>query len=80
MTTKERVEAQLSKLNENEMNQLLKIIEQMAQSRDQPIEPQKPGLLSKLKQIKIEAPEDFAANLDAYMNGEKQLGNTSDVH
>jgi len=31
------------------------------------------SLLAKLKQIKIEAPEDFAANLDAYMSGGEQI-------
>jgi len=80
MTTKERVEAQLSSLDENEMSQLLIIIEQMAQKGSQPATPREPGLLSKLKQVKIEAPEDFAANLDAYMIGEKQSGDSSDVH
>jgi hypothetical protein len=80
MTTKERVEAQLSSLDEKEMSLLLIIIEQMAQKGSQPPTPRTPGLLSKLKQIKIEAPEDFAANLDAYMSGEKRIGDTSDVH
>lgn len=80
MTTKERVEAQLSNLDEGEMNQLLKIIEQMAQKEQQPVPPRTPGLLSKLKQIKIEAPEDFAANLDAYTSGEKHNGDAPDVH
>jgi len=80
MTTRERVEAQLSNLDEGEMNQLLKIIEQMAQKEQQPVSSQTPGLLSKLKQIKIEAPEDFAANLDAYTSGEKRIGNAPDVH
>jgi len=27
--------------------------------------------MSKLKQIKIDAPEDFAANLDLYVSGKK---------
>lgn len=65
MTTKERVVAQLSNLDEDEMNHLLKIVEHMAQKEPQTGVPQKPGLLSKLKQIKIEAPEDFAARCDS---------------
>ena len=32
---------------------------------------QRPSLLSSLKNIKIKGPEDFAENLDAYLNGEK---------
>ena len=80
MTTKERVVAQLSHLDEDKMNRLLKIVEHMAQKESQPYSPRKPGLLSQLKQIKIEAPEDFAANLDAYMSGEKRIGDSSDIH
>lgn len=33
--------------------------------------PKKQGVLSKLKEIKIQAPEDFAQNIDLYLNGEK---------
>lgn len=33
--------------------------------------PRKKGVLSKLKEIKIQAPEDFAQNIDIYLNGEK---------
>jgi hypothetical protein len=33
----------------------------------------KTSLLSALKQIKINAPEDFSENLDAYLNGEKNV-------
>jgi len=29
--------------------------------------------MSKLKQIKIHAPSDFAINIDAYLNGEKNV-------
>jgi len=31
------------------------------------------SLLSRLKQIKITAPSDFSENLDAYLNGEKNV-------
>jgi hypothetical protein len=33
----------------------------------------KPTLMSKLKSIQIDAPEDFAANLDWYLSGEKSV-------
>lgn len=32
---------------------------------------QKTGILSKLKQVKIQGPEDFAENIDLYLNGGK---------
>lgn len=38
---------------------------------DKPPEPPKASLLSSLKNIKINGPEDFSENLDAYLNGEK---------
>jgi uncharacterized protein YggU (UPF0235/DUF167 family) len=31
----------------------------------------KKGVLSRLKKIKIQAPEDFAENIDLYLNGNK---------
>lgn len=33
----------------------------------------KPNLLSRLRNITIEGPEDFAANHDLYISGEKQI-------
>ena len=34
--------------------------------------------MSQLRKIKINAPEDFAANLDLYLSGEKQTD--SNIH
>jgi hypothetical protein len=34
---------------------------------------QKPSFMSRIKRIQIEAPEDFAANLDLYVSGEKRV-------
>lgn len=33
----------------------------------------KPSFMSKLKSIKINAPEDFATNIDQYVSGEKRV-------
>ncbi|MGF1481599.1 MAG: hypothetical protein ACFB4I_19300 [Cyanophyceae cyanobacterium] len=30
-------------------------------------------LLTKLKEVKIHGPEDFAANIDLYLSGEKRI-------
>jgi hypothetical protein len=35
--------------------------------------PGRPGIMAKLKSIKIEAPADFAANFDQYASGEKRV-------
>lgn len=69
----------MSKLDEGEMNHLLTITENVSRKGSQPIPPQQTGLLSKLRQIKIEAPEDFSTSLDAYMSGEKRIGDSSDI-
>lgn len=36
--------------------------------------PAQPGIMSKLKRVKINAPADFASNLDLYLSGEKRVG------
>ena len=40
-----------------------------APTRPESITPPSPSLLSQLRQIKISAPPDFSANVDAYLNG-----------
>lgn len=76
MTTKERLQAEIEHLNEDDMAELLRVI----QSRVQASQVRKPGLLSQLRQIRIDAPEDFAANLDQYASGKKHVGDQADVH
>ncbi len=76
MTTKEHIQAELKHLSEDDMAELLRVI----QSRSQAGAGRKPGLMSKLRQVQIDAPEDFAANLDQYASGEKRLGGQSDVY
>jgi len=34
----------------------------------------RPNFMTKLRNIKIDAPEDFAANFDLYVSGEKRVG------
>jgi hypothetical protein len=76
MTTKERIQAELEHLSEEDMAELLRVI----QNRVQAGTGRKPGLLSKLRQVQINAPEDFATNLEQYESGEKQIGGQTDVH
>jgi len=71
MTTKERLQAELEHLSEDDMAELLRVIQQ---SRARVREGAKTGLLSKLRQVRINAPEDFAANLDQYASGERRIG------
>ena len=72
MTTKEQIRAELENLTEEDLSQLLRVIQSFTQTKTQTIDQKKSSLLSKLKRIKIDAPEDFAANLDLYLSAEKR--------
>ena len=37
-----------------------------------------PGIMAKLRDVRIEAPPDFATNLDLYLSGEKRV--PEDIH
>ena len=68
MTTKELIYGEIDKIEEVYLEDLYQIITLFIQSK----QPQKKqGLMTKLRQIQIDAPEDFAANLDVYLSGEK---------
>lgn len=71
MTTKELIKAEIDNLSEEDLDELYALIKSFARTRDQG---KKEGLLSKLQSIQIDAPEDFAANLDLYVSGEKREG------
>lgn len=57
-------------------NTFLKEIRTSLENNSEPLESQrqnKPTLMSKLRSIQIDAPEDFTANLDLYLSGEKSV-------
>lgn len=70
MTTRELIQAEIDNLDDADLKELYVLVQDFVQSR-QKSKPQ--SLMAKLKAIKIEAPEDFAANLDLYLNGEKRV-------
>lgn len=72
MTTKELIHAELDQLSEENLSQLYVIIKGLNEPPTRA-----PGILSKLKRIRIDAPADFAENLDLYASGEKHV---EDVH
>jgi DNA polymerase/3'-5' exonuclease PolX len=77
MTLKDLIYAEIDKLEEQNLTELYVVIQNFAQIKS----PQsKTGVLQKLKQIKIQAPEDFAANLDLYLSGDKQLADDPNLH
>ena len=60
MTTKELIQAELDNLSEEQLQDLYTLIRQL--HKFQKIA-KKPSLMSKLKKIKIDAPENFSINL-----------------
>jgi hypothetical protein len=70
MTTKEAIQAEIESVPEEDLDRLYDWIKSFKR-----LIPKDDGrtFMSKLRSIQIDAPEDFAANLDAYMNGEKSV-------
>ena len=79
MTTKEQIQAELEHLTEKDTDELLHVIREM-QADPNPTHTKPKGFLGRLREIKIEAPEDFAANLDEYLYGGREIGDDKDVH
>lgn len=67
MNIREEIVAKIQKLPENVLPEVFEFVEKMENSEE------KPGLLKRLQKIKIQAPPDFAENIDLYMNGEKSI-------
>ncbi len=77
MTTKEALQAELDNLSEEDLTVLLQVARGLADTHESPKSAQ--GLLSKLQEISIEAPEDFATNLDLYVSGAKRFNHGEDL-
>lgn len=71
MTLKELIKAEVDEMAEERLDELYSLVRQLKEAPG-PREG-KPSLMSQLKRIKIDAPEDFAANLDLYLSGEKSV-------
>lgn len=70
MTTKELIQAEIDNLSEEELEEVYRLVKEFTQSKPKS---HKPSLMARLRNIKIDAPEDFAANFDLYTSGEKRI-------
>jgi hypothetical protein len=77
MTKRQMIQVELENLNDEDLAEVLGVVKKLAAKKH--ATGTKPGLLAKLKQVKIEGPEDFAANLDLYLSGEKRIGDDEDL-
>jgi hypothetical protein len=70
MTTKQAIQEQIDRLDEEDLVDLYALIEQFIASRRGK---RQPSLMESLRAIKIDGPEDFSSNLDLYLSGEKRV-------
>lgn len=70
MITKDLIHKELEKIPEEHLEELYEVIQRFAQIK---LSKPKPGVLSKLSNIKIQGPEDFSSHLDLYLSGEKKI-------
>ena len=75
MTTIELIQAEIGNIPDERLGELYGLIREFAASK--PTSP-RPGIMAKLRGVRIEAPVDFAINLDLYLSGEKSV--SEDIH
>ncbi len=68
MTTMELIRAEIDRIPEERLGELYGLVREFATSRG--TAPNR-GIMGKLRGVQIDAPADFAANLDLYVSGEK---------
>lgn len=68
MVTKKLIQSELAQVEEEHLDELYELIRQFIVNKKQT---KKQSFMSKLRSIKIDAPEDLAENHDLYINGEK---------
>jgi len=62
MTVKELIQAEIDNIPEEKLDEVYQLIKEFIDKNKS----EKKGILSKLKEIKIQAPEDFSVNFDSY--------------
>jgi hypothetical protein len=70
MSTKERIQEVIDGVAEENLDELYEVLRSFAASRNGR---KGPGIMERLKRAKIQAPVDFATNLDQYTSGEKRV-------
>jgi hypothetical protein len=73
MTTKEKVLSVVNQLTdeftEEEWEELYRLLQQYVAT----LQERQASFLERLSEIELDGPEDFAENIDQYLNGEKQF-------
>ena len=74
MTIKQKIEAELDKIDDSGLAELYRVVQDFVAAHAQP----KAGIMTKLQNVVIDAPADFAAQFDRYASGEKRVA--EDLH
>lgn len=71
MISKDLIKAEIEKVPDDRLDTLYSVVKEFARTA-----PTNGGrsLMSKLRDISINGPEDFAQNIDLYLSGEKTIG------
>ncbi|KPQ37926.1 MAG: Fibronectin-binding protein (FBP) [Phormidium sp. OSCR] len=69
MNIRQLIDEEISKLEEEQLAEIYEIVKDFSRSQSKTNN----SLFTKLKQVKLEGPVDFAANVDLYLNGEKKI-------
>ncbi len=70
MNTKQLIEEEIELMDEEQLREIYQFIQRFSLPKERAAAT---GLMGRLKGVHIEAPEDYASNLDAYMSGEKRV-------
>ncbi len=70
MTTKELIKAEIDSIKDRYLDELYSVIKSFVEAKNVP---QEGSFMSRLRCIKIDAPEDFSVNIDLYVSGEKRI-------
>ncbi len=71
MISKELIKSEIEKVPEDRLEELYSVVKIFAEPSGNS---DGRSLMSKLRAIRIDGPEDFAENIDLYLTGEKTIG------
>jgi hypothetical protein len=71
MISKELIKAEIEKVPDERLDILYSVVKEFAQPA--PVNGGR-SLMSKLREVSIDGPEDFAEKIDLYLSGEKTIG------
>lgn len=71
MISREIIKAEIERVPEERLDDLYSVIKSYS---EQQTPPNGRSFMSKISEVSIDGPEDFAENIDLYLNGEKTFG------